>query len=244
MAMKKKPLLATICLFQLFLSLSLAQGVLAEEVKVSVKQRVSSSSQDIRVSTETKTATNSADSMVRAQLKKDEIEKNIEKRREEIKKRIETYQDKAEQKRAAVKTKVASREAEMKVKLEANRKERLSKLFDLMVKRMTSAVTRIEKISMRMESRMEKLESEGKNVAEIKELLGTVDIKVGEITVDIEAAQKEFATLLDSETPGVAFEEMKKIVEEVYTDIKSVHETLRKIVEKMNALNPTNKDDN
>lgn len=238
-------LLVRVLLFSVTLTMLASAPVVANEVNVSVKQNISSSS-ETRIETKesvTVEGTGSAEAIVRAQLRKQEMEKNIEERREEMRKRIEENKSAATLRKTNTKANIASRAADMQQKLEERVKARLQTLFDRMMSRMKAAVERMDSILVRMESRVEKLKADGKNTEDIEDMISSANIALDEVTVDIEATHKEFETVLESAEPRVAFEEMKSIVKENHDQLKTIHQSLVKIIQAIAKLQGTEDED-
>jgi len=144
----------------------------------------------------------------------------LEKKREELKDRLEV--------------KKATREAQLtQLKLKI-----INNYWDMMEKRLSAAITRLEKLLTRLESRVAKMKSEdpafdSKNT---ELTLTQAKQKLADTKVKLETADTLFAETLKSENPKEAFPVVRKTVEEIKKDLIDTHVMLVHLIGDLKGL--------
>ncbi len=129
-------------------------------------------------------------------------------------------------------------------KSKERRLERVSRFLANINRKMNSAVSRLEKLSERIESRINKFEERGLDMTDAKQLLDTAknDVKIaGEsINTTVERARNAFETNISRDTFGGIVSELSKTKEV----LKTAHRSLVEVIKIMRAsLVKDNSDD-
>lgn len=140
--------------------------------------------------------------------------------------RREAVKERVDERRAAVKEKVDERKAAVKEKVDAKRKAQIKQIAERTIKRLSAAVLRLEKLSDRLESRLDKLSAGGVDVSKSKELLAAARAKIAEAKAGIDEAKAEIETALSSESPKEAFQKVREITGAANEKLKEAHKAL------------------
>lgn len=138
----------------------------------------------------------------------------------------------------------ASSSAETRADLKLNNETKVRANLDIvvrnMVARLTAAVERFDNIASRIDSRLEKLRSEGKDVSAAVALQVTAKAKIADAKVAIAAIVKpSLSEAAMREELKAAFESIRAKVTEANMAVNEAHKALRAVVAAMKALEPS-----
>lgn len=180
--------------------------------------------------------------------RREDLKAEMEQKREEIKNQMEAKRDEMEQKRENIKDQIETKREEIKDKMEERRetalsviKERLDKFSENVVKRFNAAIERLETLANRIDSRIAKMEEEGLDVLNAKELLSIAEVKIETAKTSTAGISLESqAVVSDSDTSSTTtikanFDTLRRQIETAKTDIKAAHTAL---VDVINTLKP------
>lgn len=154
--------------------------------------------------------------------------------------KLNELREKAQEKKDQIKEKVDSKREETQNRV----KDRLDSFIKTVIERLTAATERFDKIALRIESRITKLESEGVDESKAKELLVTAKTKISVAKAGISnihiAASSTVATSTDLK---VNYQAIKDAVEKSKEDLKAAQSALVEVIRNMkpgqNKLNAT-----
>ena len=243
-----KKILANILLLAL-IAFSLPQLVLAED-----SDRISESAANdytIRIEKIKSEARERAEKIrTEAEIKRAELIKEVESRRAELRDRAnddsdddgdneETGQknnrERIENKNLASSTdRDAAKEIKRLEQVEKS-KERIRTYASLMVNRFEAAVERLNILSERIDGRIIKLEAEGIDVRQAKDLMATAKSKIVTAKTEVQHIESALTMILTSDTPREALNSAKKLIDTTRDSVKSAHAAL---VDVVNSLKP------
>lgn len=168
---------------------------------------------------------------------KDSIRERLDEIKERAKEQKQNIREEAKEKKEELK----DLRDESRDKVYANVKNKLSKFLRTITKRFEAAIERLRKLAGRIESRIAKLESEGKNMTEAKGLLDTAKIKINLAASSTAALKLEAQGLLASSTASTtasttlrtAFKDLQEEMKEVKNDIKEAHASLVDVIKSL-----------
>lgn len=118
-----------------------------------------------------------------------------------------------------------------RTKVEETRKIRIGAFYGKIMNRMEVVVIRLQRLSERIDSRINKLEETGADVSEAKALLEAADGKIKEAVKSLSDAKNKINEILDSgETPKIMLEKIKDEVRVVKQAIKDAHAALVDVI--------------
>lgn len=164
----------------------------------------------------------------------------LEAKKKELEDKKESIKSEIESKREALKEEVENRKDSIKNSVEERRqnavnkiKERIDQFLQDVAERFEAAINRLEKLSDRISSRINKLEAEKIDVSKAKELLIIAKAKIdiaktsaGNITI---ASSTATTTVALKES----FKSLKTIIETAKKDIKAAHAALIDVVKNL-----------
>lgn len=178
--------------------------------------------------------------VVKAQLeqKRADVKAGVEARIGEKKERMastsEMRKEKMEDRREHMASSSEARRADMKAKIEARAKQNIEMVVRNMVARLTAATERFDNIAARIDTRLEKLRSEGVDVSAATTLQATAKTKIADAKTAIAAIVKpsvsENAT---REEVKAAFEGIRANVKAAEEAVKAAHKALMEAVAAM-----------
>lgn len=133
--------------------------------------------------------------------------------------------------------KVASGEAQEQ-KVQVKRSANIRKYFDNMMEKIDNNLERLTKIAARIESRLGKMKTAGKDVSVLETKLNQARLKITALTVLEVQVKSQFETLLTANDPKASFTTVKKTVKDITTGLKEVHTSLIAIITQMKGMSP------
>ncbi len=150
----------------------------------------------------------------------------IDKIRETVIAKIKTVRDKA-----------ASQQAELSKRLNEQIQKRLQQLFEIMTKRQAAAVERLEGILGRIDSRLVKLDQEGKNVVEMKKILIEAQTNLRKAKETLEVIRTEYTNMVvNSENPKEGLMAIKDLVKDFKSNVDKTQVLIKGVVKQMKLI--------
>lgn len=184
-------------------------------------------------------------STTRAELKvRMEAEREkVEARKEEIQKQIEETRANIEARREELKKAAEEKRADIKQRLDERRQENIKRFASQMFDRFDAAIARLNTLADRIESRINKLEELGQDVAEYRALLDEGRAKI-ELAIEAQAAaETSVDEIVISDDPKSSFEKCRGFTKEVVQALKAAHQALVDVIEAMKATQADDSND-
>lgn len=137
--------------------------------------------------------------------------------KEGLLKRYEVQQELREQTREEIREKIEQKKATIAARLKQVRRERIRHFFGLLARRLKAAISRLEILITRIESRLAIIEENNEDIdttsikediAEVKDLLDNANAKLA-------ATEDNLESFLNSEDPKQAFSVIKETIREI-----------------------------
>lgn len=154
----------------------------------------------------------------RADIKEDFIEKrqeNIENTKEEVAQKREEAQKMREEKKA---------------ELSENAKDRLEAYGVKVLERIQIANERLETLSERIASRLEKLKAEGVDTSKAELVKAEVDTQIANTYTQIESVLEEARNIKDSENPRDVAQKIKEMTKEIADMVRNSQQGLKDVI--------------
>lgn len=165
---------------------------------------------------------------IEAERKRAELQTQLERKRAGVKADVEARIDARSGNAAS--TSVEAR-ADMKARIEIRAKNHVEIVLRNMLARLNAAVDRFEKIAARIDSRIEKLRSEGVDVSAAVTLQAEAKAKIAEADAQVSAIVKPTITSdMTREQVKAAFEAARAQVKAAHQAIKDAHKALHESV--------------
>ena len=145
-------------------------------------------------------------------------------------KRFQKKSDDANAKTELKQEAAQERQSARQSRLDARRKVRIEAYFTKMIRRLNAAVERLETLSLRIESRIQKFEEREVDVDTAKNLLLEATNKILVSKLAIGDALDSLPGFLDSGTPKDAFINVRELVRNTVTKIKDAHQALVQVI--------------
>lgn len=205
-----------------------------------VKTKPGTVRQDIRdIRTETKN---------NIQQKRIEVKDKIKDARTEIKDIRTENKEMIKEKREDVKENIKQKIEERKSKIATNIKTKIENHAKNIIERIYATIDRVEKIVIRVESRIQKIKDVGSSdVTEAQKFITEAKTKIALAKTDAQGLEKALAEALLSETPRESFNEsFKVIVQNIKQNLKDVRVALENAIKsiKENKVNTKPDSDN
>lgn len=139
-----------------------------------------------------------------------------------------TVREGLEGRKEAIKQAVEEKREEIAEKV----KERLAEHISKVIERHNAALTRLENVARRIESRITKMEAEGVDVAKSKELLATAKMKITEASVSIAAVKPKADQVLAGDIRTL-YPELKDLISVAKEDLKEAHAALIDVIKNL-----------
>lgn len=165
--------------------------------------------------------------------------RTMEEIREELRNRIAEAEASKEAARKRVQERVELRKeqnTELKGKLDEMRKKNITKFFNNMMEKLSKAVLRMEKIALKIETRLGKMNKKGIDTAALETKLTGTRAEMEKIKADIGTAKASLETILSSGTPKEEFVGVKEVVKNIWTAIKNIHQSLAVMITEMKGM--------
>ncbi len=127
---------------------------------------------------------------------------------------------------------------EVKDDLKENRQKRLNNNFQMIRRRLQAAVTRFEKISQRIKTRLEKLGSRGVDVSSFTQELTQIQSDLEAIKTKIDSLDSLFDTMTTSDDPKQTFTSLKGEIEDIKKQLQNVHLNFQEIMTGIKKVTP------
>ena len=165
-------------------------------------------------------------------------------KREEIRNKIELRQQQVETKREALNARRLEKKATMEAKLLEIRKRKVLTLFKITNNRYSAAITRLEKLIDRINSRLAiyKNDNPDLNTAAIESQIETASTILVEAKTSLEAVNINIETVLESENPKESFTVLKDELKDTKDMLKEVHSILVHVIGDIKGLQVGNTD--
>ncbi|MEK7559953.1 MAG: hypothetical protein AAB522_01475 [Patescibacteria group bacterium] len=172
-------------------------------------------------------------------LSKEQLMEKREMFREEVKTKREDLRETIKEKREAFKEEAKERIEALKKKLSEERAKRIEAFFGTMVRKFEAAISRLRKLGDRIDSRLDKFEDAGKDVATFKTSLENARTAIEAAEDALDKAKEEFKALSQSENPKEYFKKVKDIVATVAQKVKNAHKALVDVINSIKGLSDT-----
>lgn len=162
----------------------------------------------------------------------------MELKREELQNRIELRQQELEAKKERLMARNQEKKATMEAKLLQIRKTQVTKLFGITYKRYMAAITRLEKLIVRINSRLAIYKSNNPDVdvTDIETQIASATTMLAEAKTALEAVKTNLPTVLESDTPKESFSVLKEELGAVKEQLKEVHSILVHVIGDIKGL--------
>ena len=148
----------------------------------------------------------------------------------EMRKERQDFRADAKERIATFKEKAQERREELKKKIGEARANAVEKIFVRTLDRFADAIERLEKLADRIESRLNKLSSDGTDTSALQVLLEKARGSLGEARATLEIAQKKYDEMINSTEPKSSFEAVKLAIRDTKEKIKSAHKALVDVI--------------
>lgn len=194
---------------------------------------------DTRVELEQKRAMMRAATTTEARMMlKDEVKEDVQKFRGEMKARRVELRTEIEKKRTQFQEEAAKRREAMKKKFGEVRAERIEQFFKQMIERFQAATKRLHELSDRIDARLDKDETAGKDVTDTREKLARAQTQITEAEKALEDAKTKYSGLSVARDPKAAFKQVHDIVNDVRDQIKEAHRALVGVIAAIKGEQP------
>ncbi len=149
--------------------------------------------------------------------------------------RSTTTKEQIEERREERKETIASTTAERREKIAEAAKERAKAYLAKIVRRLSAAVLRFEKLAERIEARIEKLEDMGVDMTKAKELLAKAEVEIAEADAAVLALKASIDITISADRPGEIFKEVKEKIRLAIEAIKEAHAALVATIREVKA---------
>lgn len=169
----------------------------------------------------------------------------LDARKKELEQKRETVQKEIEKRKEELKTQINEKKDSIRNEVDKKRenavnqiKERLAKFITNTIERYEAAITRLEKLAQRIDSRIAKFEAEGVNVTKAKELMVIAKLKIETAKTSVSGInlQSELTASSTATTTVMIkkdFEGLRAQLEKAKTDIKAAHAALVDVVKNL-----------
>jgi prophage DNA circulation protein len=123
-------------------------------------------------------------------------------------------------------------------KIKEKRNQFLQNQLARMIEKFKAAVTRLEKISTRIQERIDILKNEGLNMTEAQTALNSAKTKITDAKNSVSSLTTSASNLINSEDPKKAFADLRALMNTSKEKIRAAHEAL---VDTINILKPGSK---
>jgi len=151
--------------------------------------------------------------------------------------RIAEVKDRREEARGDIKKAIGDRKMRMASTTDAKKEERKQKavekaanLADKMIKRLSAAIERLEKLAIRIESRIEKVKAAGGVTTAAETALAEANVKIQAAKDGLVSISATFAAAATAENPKDGVRKMQEAVQAVHAEIKTAAESLKNAV--------------
>lgn len=169
-------------------------------------------------------ATKSAEIHERVATRQEQIQQVIQQRREEIQSRIELRREE-----------IATRVAEVRRRLTERRRALIRRFFGQMLLRFKAAIARMRRLANRIESRLDKMQGRGIDVADLRDDLEETRDNIAVAEGLLDGLEERLEEALASDDSKAAFEVVRDTIYEVRDSLKEIHHQLVVIITQMKA---------
>ncbi|MCJ7804215.1 hypothetical protein MUP35_00570 [Patescibacteria group bacterium] len=140
--------------------------------------------------------------------------------------------------RETVREEIREKTATVQAFLSERKQEIVRNHFSRVVRRLTAAIDRLNRLINRLESRLAKVEQEDKNINTtlIKKDLASAKEKLDQAGIQLENVKTKMNEIIESKTPKEGFVEVKEMVGEIRESLVGVHQILVKIIGDIKGL--------
>lgn len=136
----------------------------------------------------------------------------------------------------AVKDKESQNKINAEQKVAQKRADKIRSYFNNMVKKIQAAISRESKLADRIESRLNKLASAGKDVSALKIKLADARTAIKDAQKYLDDAKTQMETILKSDNMKQAFQDVKTLIKNAVEKVKLAHQKLVDIVNSMKGM--------
>ncbi len=128
---------------------------------------------------------------------------------------------------------VTPKEVQNRMRVEQKRKDTIKSYFNNMVRKIQAAINREIKLADRIESRLNKLASAGKDVVALQVKLADARIAIKDAQKYLDDAKIQMETILKSDDVKQAFQDVKVLIKNAVEKVKLAHQKLVDVVNSM-----------
>lgn len=134
--------------------------------------------------------------------------------------------------RPAVSTRAAiSASSSVATRLTAHARARITAHIDQLISRLSSAVSRSENLLARLKSRIDKFESQGKDMSIAKQKVASTETKIKAAVDAVTALDTSLNLSIGSSSPRQAFGQSKDLIQETIESIKTAHASVVELIQ-------------
>jgi len=181
------------------------------------------------------------------QEKRNALKESFSQSREEMREKMEAFRNEVMEKREALRAELKNRREqfrneaqkridELKKKLGEKRGERIEAFFQKMVEKFEHAIERFKKYADRIAERLDKAESNGKDVAELRVKLSAANDKILEAEMALEDSKAKYAEAVKDPDFKASFAKVREVVHGVLVKVKEAHRALVDVVKSIKGL--------
>ena len=118
------------------------------------------------------------------------------------------------------------------------RNQRIRNFYQRLKIRLQAAVKRLQKLTIRISSRLDKLTQQGTDTSALKLKLTETQTKLDSIDDEIKTSDMQMEQLFTSTDPKTSFSQVKETLTQIKEDLKTVHQELVVIITEIKATLP------
>lgn len=150
-----------------------------------------------------------------------------EEKKAEIQARLEERKQLIQERKDEIKLRIEQKRATRQAQLTERKRERVRTYFGRLAGRFDAAITRLEILIERIESRVAKLSESGEiDTSDVEEQLADAKELLNEASADLQAAVDSLNEVLDANDPKAAFEVVRETITNIKSKLKDVHSIL------------------
>lgn len=235
--MKNKNYLALLTIFTLVFSIgSFANFSRADDEQE--KTSVSAGDESEKSSENIKDVEDKISAGEKLKKEKDDIRKELEQKRNKIKETIKENQNKIQKEREDLRNEIKEKKDNLKIEIEKKRGNQIEQIKERTIRKITSAIARLENMQARLETRITKLEIKNINTTSAKASLAISKQKIVDAKLAIESIKDLVSTpeMKTSDKVKLVKEAGKKVEELLKESHKALVEAINNLKENKDAI--------